>query len=258
MSTRARQDAAEPRVVYGVHPVTELLSCRGGEVERIFVLRDRHARLGRLLRSAREQGVPVSHVERDVLARKVGRQAVHQGVAAVVAPLRYASVETVIEAAEAPEGGWLVLVDRVVDPRNLGAILRTAAGAGVAGVLLATEDTVGLTPAVLKTAAGAAERIPVAREPHPARRLLALRDRGFSAVALDPRGQSLWDAGPLSGRIIFVAGGEQAGPKTGVAVACDRRVSIPLAAGQDSLNVAVALGVLLFEAARQRAGGAPP
>ena len=256
MSSRSRQEGAEPRVVYGVHPVAELLECRRGDVERVFVVRGRHARLGRLLRSAREQGVPVSHVEREVLARKVGRQAVHQGVAAIVAPLRYAAVDAVVEAAVASDG-WLVLVDRVVDPRNLGAILRTAAGAGVRGVLLATEDTVGLTPAVLKTAAGAAERIPVAREPHPARRLLALRERGFGAVALDPKGPSLWEAGALSGRIIFVAGGEQAGPGTGVSGACDRRVSIPLAGGQDSLNVAVALGVLLFEAARQRAGHAP-
>jgi 23S rRNA (guanosine2251-2'-O)-methyltransferase len=253
MKPRETRDAEDSRVVYGVHPVTELLDCRGGEVERVFVLRGRHARLGRLLRSAREQGVPISHVDREVLARKAGRQAVHQGVAALVASLRYSPVEAVVAAAAAE--GWLVLVDRVVDPRNLGAILRTSVGAGVQGVLLSVEETVGLTPAALKTAAGAAERIPIAREPHPARRLLALRERGFSAVALDPQGTSLWEGGAFSGRIIFVAGGERAGPGSAVSAACDRRVSIPLAGGQDSLNVAVALGVLLFEAARQRAAG---
>jgi 23S rRNA (guanosine2251-2'-O)-methyltransferase len=244
-----------PGVVYGVHPVTELLASRGRDVERVFVVRGRHARLGRLLRLAREQGVPVSHVARDVLARKLGRRTVHQGVAARVASWSYASPDDLCDAAADDPDALLVLVDRVTDPRNLGAILRTAAGAGVRGVLLASEETAGLTPVVLKTSAGAVERVPVAREPKPGTRLEALRERGFEVVALDPGGDPVWEGSPLTGRVIFVAGGEEAGPSRGVLRACDRRLAVPLAPGIESLNVAVALGVLLFEAVRQRRSG---
>jgi 23S rRNA (guanosine2251-2'-O)-methyltransferase len=242
-------------VVYGVHPVTELLASRGRQVERVFIVQGRHARLGPLLGLARDQGVPVSHVAREVLVRKLGRQVVHQGVAARVAPRSYDSAEEVCEAASRDAEAVLVLVDRVTDPRNLGAILRAAAGAGVRGVLLASEDTAGLTPVALKASAGAAERLPVAREPRPARRLNALRERGFEAIVLDPGGEPVWDGEPLTGRIIFVAGGEGAGPSRSVIRACDRRIAVPLAPGIESLNVAVALGVLLFEAVRQRRNG---
>lgn len=245
----------EPTMVYGIHPVTDLLESRGPEVERVFVARGRHARLGRLLRLARESGVPISHLAREVLARKVGKQALHQGVAAQVAPVRYADADELCARARADENGLLVLVDRVVDPRNLGAILRTAAAAGATGVLLAGEATVGVTPLVCKASAGAAERIPVAREPKPAKRLETLRQSGFVAVVLDPQGESPWDAEDLGGRVVFVAGGEAGGARASVVRACDRRLAIPMAGGVESLNVAVALGVLLFEAVRQRRAG---
>jgi 23S rRNA (guanosine2251-2'-O)-methyltransferase len=250
----ASDDAGEPGpdLLFGVHPVTELLEQRPHDVERVFIVRGRQAKLGRLLRAARERGVPVSHLSREVLARKVGRRAVHQGVAARVTPLAYAPVDRLVAAAQKDPRGTLVLVDRVTDPRNLGAILRTAAGAGVTGVLLSGEGTVGLNSTVVKTSAGTVERLPVAREPKGARRIRELRERGFVAVALDPRGAPLWDGEPLRGRIIIVAGGEQAGPSSSVLRACDRRVSVPLSRGVESLNVAVALGVLLFEAVRQR------
>jgi 23S rRNA (guanosine2251-2'-O)-methyltransferase len=239
-------------VVYGVHPVTELLTSRSSDVERVWVVQGRHARLGALLRLAREHGVPVSHVARDALARKVGRRVVHQGVAARVASWSYASADDLCEEAARDPLAMLVLIDRVTDPRNLGAMLRTAAAAGVRGVLLSAEETVGLTPVAVKSSAGAVERVPVAREPKPVRRLEALRESGFSTVVLDPEGQGIWDAGPLTGRIIFVAGGEQAGASKGVIRGCDRRIAVPLAGGVESLNVGIALGVLLFEAVRQR------
>jgi 23S rRNA (guanosine2251-2'-O)-methyltransferase len=244
-----------PEWFYGVHSVTELLETRPREVERVYVVVGRSARLGRLLRVARTEGVPVSHVSRDVLARKVSPRAVHQGVAARVAPRPYAEAARLCAAASREPDALLVLVDRVVDTRNLGAILRTAAGAGVSGVLLATEETAGLGATVARVSAGASERLPVAREPRPGARLRALREAGFTAVALDPRGQPLWEAPPLRGRLVFVAGGEEKGPSAGVLRECERRLAVPLAPGVESLNVAVALGVLLFEAVRQRRRG---
>ncbi len=146
----------------------------------------------------------------------------------------------------------LVLLDGIVDPRNLGASIRTCAGAGVGGVLLAGESTVGLTPAAIKTSAGTVERVPVAREPKTGRRLEALKKQGFRAIGLSARGATAWDQIDLTGRIILVAGGESRGLRPGTSRACDALVEIPLEAGVESLNVGVALGVLLFEALRQR------
>ena len=258
-----RQEPRSPRAetewgetVYGVHPVTELLERRAREVERVFVLLGRHARLGRLLRLAREHGVPISHVAAEVLATKAGRRAVHQGVAARVAARAYADADEICRQVAADPEGRLVLVDRVTDPRNLGAIVRTAAAAGVTGLLLAAEETVGLTPSAIKTAAGAAERIPIGRDQALGRRVEWLKKAGFTTVALDPRGRPLWGV-PLHGRIAVVAGGEQGGAGEGVLRACEWRLAVPLAPGVESLNVAVALGVLLFEAARQRHARGP-
>jgi 23S rRNA (guanosine2251-2'-O)-methyltransferase len=251
-----RTGRSEPRaeVVYGVRPVEELMTGRPGEVERIFVARGRGGGLGRILRQAREAGIPVTHLPRDLLAKKAGAAARHQGVAAQVAPVAYAVTETLCREAAARPDGLLVLLDRVVDPGNLGAVLRTAAAAGADGVLLASEGTVGLTPAVAKASAGAVERIPVAREAKPARRLERLREVGFTALALDPRGDRPWDRLNVSGRAVLVLGGEARGPRPAVVRACDQRVAIPLAGGVESLNVAVAAGVLLFELVRRRRG----
>jgi 23S rRNA (guanosine2251-2'-O)-methyltransferase len=249
---RAREAAVE--IVYGVHPVLEILDARPGEVERVFVARDGGRGLGRALRLARERGVPVTHLPRELLRRKVGAGAVHQGIAAQVAPLAYADVEAVCRKATQRESGLLVFLDRVVDPGNLGAILRTCAGAGVDGVVLGGKSSVGLTGIVAKASAGAIERIPVARDPAPADRVLALRDSGFRAYALSPRGGVGWQVPDYRGRIIFVAGGEERGPRPKLESACDSFITLPLAAGVESLNVAVALGVVLFEALRQRAG----
>lgn len=245
----------EREVVYGLRPVAELLERRVREVERLYVARERRSGMGRLLRVAREAGVPVSHVPRETLARRVGRAAAHQGIAAVVSAVAYADPDELCRAAAGRSGGLLVLADRVVDPRNLGAIVRTAAAAGADGCLIGTEDSAGLTPAAVKVAAGAVERLAVAREAHPARRLESLRREGFRAWALDPRGDRQWDRADLTGRIVIVAGGEEKGPKRSTLEACDGRLAIPLAPGAGSLNVAVALGVLLFEAVRQRRAG---
>jgi 23S rRNA (guanosine2251-2'-O)-methyltransferase len=146
----------------------------------------------------------------------------------------------------------LIVLDGVTDAGNLGAIVRTAAAAGASGILLAGEGTVGLTAGVAKASAGMLERIPVAREAALPRRLGALRQAGVKALALDQRGERTWDEPDLTGGIIIVAGGEGRGARPGVRRACDETVAIPLAPGVDSLNVSVAVGVLLFEAVRQR------
>ncbi len=250
--TAGALDPTGVETVFGAHAVRELLEARRRDVERIFVLRERSTALGRLLRAAREAGVPVSYVERQALARRVGPRAVHQGIAAAVTPVPYADAEEVSRRAVALPAGLLVLVDRVEDAGNLGAILRTAAAAGASGVLLSVDGTTGLSAGVARASAGAVERIPVAREPRPSWRIGQLREAGFRSVVLDPRGDVSWDALDLAGRLVVVAGGEARGPRPGLRDACEVRAAIPLQAGVESLNVAVATGVLLFEAVRQR------
>jgi 23S rRNA (guanosine2251-2'-O)-methyltransferase len=177
---------------------------------------------------------------------------VHQGVAALVAPVAYADATDICAAAGRAQAGLLVVLDGIGDPRNLGAVIRTAAAAGAHGVLLGAEDTVGLTPAVAKTAAGALERIPVAREPKLGKRLSSLKTAGFRVVALDGRSAKRWDAEDYRGPLAVVAGGEAQGLRRSLLEAADARVALPLAAGVESLNVSVAVGAVLYEVVRQR------
>ncbi len=243
--------------IYGLHPVAEALEQRSRQVERIWVARERlDGRTGRVLKLAREAGIPVRYVTRDVLTRRLGRRAGVQGLAACVAPFSYVDAEELCTQAAECEAAILLLLDRVQDPGNLGAILRVAAGAGVAGVLLASEATAGVSPAAFKASAGLLTRVPLAREARPARRLRALRERSFKVIGLDPRGSRPWDEAELTGRVTFVVGGEARGLRPGLLAECGDRVRIPLARGVDSLNVAVAVGVVLFEAVRQRRAAA--
>lgn len=243
---------AAATLIYGVQPVRELLDGRPRDVERVFVSKQPRGGVGRLLRIARHAGIPVSHLSREQLEARIGRRGAHQGIAALVAPVSYSAVDEIRERAKRSEAGLVVVVDRVTDPGNLGAILRACAGAGVDGVILSRDGTVGLTGHVLKASAGTAERVPVARDPSPARSVEELGRSGFQAIVLDSRGTTPWDRVDLSGPSVIVVGGEERGPRPGLAAACNLKVAIPLHGGLESLNVAVATGVLLFEARRQR------
>jgi len=248
-----RDEEDRPEVLFGLHAVVEALEAGKRTIDRVLVSRESGGHnLGALLRAARAAGVPVTHLPKEVLARKTGSRAVHQGVAALVAPVAYADADDVCDAAARVPAGLLVVLDGLEDPRNLGAVIRTAAAAGAHGVLLGTEETVGITPAVAKTAAGALERIPIAREPKLGRRLEGLKSRGFRVVALDPRSERLWDAESYRGRVVVVAGGEAKGLRRGLLEAADARVALPLAGGIESLNVSVAVGAVLYEVVRQR------
>lgn len=249
-----RGDEDTSQVLFGLHPVIEALEAGERKIDRVLVSREgKGHNLGRLLRAARAAGVPVTHLPKEVIARKTGTKAVHQGVAALVAPIAYADPDTLCAAALRETAGLLVVLDGIEDPRNLGAVIRTAAAAGAHGILLGTDDTVGLTPAVAKTAAGALERIPIAREPRLSRRLADLKSGGFRIVALDARGDRAWDSEAYLGPVVLVAGGEGRGLRRGLLEASDARVALPLASGVESLNVSVAVGAVLYEIVRQRA-----
>ena len=244
----------EDHWIYGVHPVMEALQARPESLVKIWIAREDDRRLGRLLKLARQCDVPVQRMPRRVLAKRVPQGANHQGVAAWTAGLPYVDLEQLTEEAAA-SGGLLLLVDGVQDVGNLGAVLRTAAGAGVDGVILAADATAGLSSDVLRASAGAAAQLKIARTAKPSRWVRNLGENGFQTLLLDAQGEQKWDQVPVSGPLLLVAGGERSGARRGVQEACRQKVAIPLESGVESLNVAVATGVLLFEARRRR--GAP-
>lgn len=205
---------------------------------------------------AREVGAVVQRVPRSALDR-VSEGAVHQGVAARVAGAGFVDLDDLLR--DAPRPALLVLVDGVEDPRNLGALVRSAAAAGAGGLLLPERRNAGLSPATAKAAAGALERLPVARVKNAARALERLAEEGIWTVGLDASGQGIWSGLDLTRPTCLVVGAEGSGLSRLVRERCDVLAAIPLARGVESLNASVAGAVVLFEAVRQRRlAGAPP
>jgi 23S rRNA (guanosine2251-2'-O)-methyltransferase len=177
----------------------------------------------------------------------------HQGVVAWAEPFRYADAYE-LATADKP---LLVCLDQVTDPHNLGAVVRSAEGAGATGVILPAHGSARVTPAVSRASAGAVEHMPVAVVPNLARYLGDIKSDDLWTYAADSEGSlSMWDA-DLAGGTAFVLGAEGKGVRPLVRRTCDAVISIPLAGKVGSLNVSVAAAILLYEARRQRAGKAP-
>jgi 23S rRNA (guanosine2251-2'-O)-methyltransferase len=198
----------------------------------------------------RENGGPRVHVKPERELTEAAGTRDHQGVFARVEPYRYADA---YELAQQP-APLLVCLDRVTDPRNLGAVARSAEGAGATGVIVPAHGSAMVTPAVCRTSAGAVEHIPVAVVQNLARYLSEVKGPDlwvYGAAGED--GKAMWET-DLTGGAAFVFGAEGRGLRPLVRRTCDELVSIPLAGSVESLNVSVAAAVLLYEARRQRNG----
>ena len=233
----------------GIHAVREALAA-GRALERIHVARGRHGeRIEELVHLARQRGVPVRFEERVQLDRLAGR-AEHQGVVAIAAAKRAATLAEIIH--QAGEDALLVMLDGIEDPRNLGAIARSALAAGAAGLILAERRAAGLTDTAARASAGALEHLAVARVGNMAQAMEQLKEAGWWLVGLDERAEKPLTAQDLTGRIALVVGGEGKGLHDLVRKRCDFLVAIPTVGPVRSLNVSVAAGIALFEAVRQR------
>jgi len=242
-------------LLMGFHAIEAALESERRKVERIWLERGRHqGRTLRLKTLAREHSVPLEEVDRARLERLTGGQprSAHQGVVASVAAMAYADPYQLLEECEAE--AIVVVLDEVEDPRNLGAIVRTAAGAGAAAVFIPERRSAGLSATAARAAAGAAEKLPVARVGNLSAFLKTLKEKGFWTVGLDAGASRAWDETEYPPRWALVVGGEGRGLRRLVRENCDEVVSIPLSAGLESLNVSVAAGVCLYEAVRQRRG----
>ena len=240
---RGKPPAGGELWLHGRHAVAAALANRSRTVRRLL-----QTEAGDAAAAARRRGIPVETVERRLLDRRFGTGAVHQGIALQCDPLPPPDLEAI--AAE-PGPARLLLLDRVSDPRNVGAVLRSAEAFGVRAVILPAAGAPAESAALAKAAAGALERVPLARVVNLARTLERLKAAGYWFVALDGTADLALDRLDLAGRVGLVLGAEGAGIRRLVRRACDFEAAIPMSGGADSLNVAVAAGIALYEAHRQ-------
>ena len=208
-------------------------------------------RSGKCAREARKKDTIINYVSKERLDQLSETHA-HQGVIAQVAAYEYSTVEDILaKAEEKGEPPFLILLDNVEDPHNLGAIIRTANLAGAHGVIIPKRRAVGLTSTVAKTSAGAINYTPVAKVTNLVRTMEELKQKGIWFVCADMGGESMYRMN-LTGPIGLVIGNEGEGVSRLVREACDFTASIPMKGDIDSLNASVAAGVLAYEIVRQR------
>jgi 23S rRNA (guanosine2251-2'-O)-methyltransferase len=241
-------------LICGINPVLEALAAGTRHFDRLLVVKGlRSRRLSDAIGRATRLGIPLRFEMRETLDRLAGGVP-HQGVIAVVSAKPVLTLEELLEGASDP--ALLVALDGVEDPRNLGAILRSAEAAGADGALLPDRHSAGLSETVGRASAGALEHVRVARVGNLVHSLEALKARGIWIVGFDASGTERWDEVDLKGSVCVVLGGEARGIRRLVRERCDHLVSIPHFGHVSSLNVSVAAGIALYEAVRQR--GAVP
>ncbi|MGN8836355.1 23S rRNA (guanosine(2251)-2'-O)-methyltransferase RlmB [Mitsuokella jalaludinii] len=247
----------EPRelpddVLVGRNAVTEALKSGRGINKLWIASGDREGSVSEIAALAKERGIVMQYVERAKIESFAGGHR-HQGVLAYVAPVPYAELDDILKAAEAKgEAPFLVLLDELEDPHNLGALLRTADATGVHGILIPKRRSVSLNATVAKTSAGAVEYVPVARIGNIAQTLKKLKEKGFWVAGADMDGEKAYYEADLTGPLVLVVGSEGRGMSRLTKEACDFIVSMPMVGRINSLNASVAGSILMYESMRQR------
>jgi 23S rRNA (guanosine2251-2'-O)-methyltransferase len=256
-SERLSSEHLSSERLYGVAPVLEALRAGHRSIEQIVIAEGAHLhRLRELMELARQANVPVRRAARAEFGRALGAGANHQGVIATVAAARYTDADELLSALAARVGTTepplAVVLDGVEDPRNLGAILRTAECAGAHAVFIPERRAVGLTETVAKASAGALEHVSIARVSNLTRLIDELKRRGIWTVGTSGEAEMQYTDWDYTQPCAIVCGGEGAGLHRLVREHCDVLVRIPLRGHTESLNVSVAAGIVLYEALRQR------
>jgi len=242
------------QIVCGRNPVVELLVSKPQSVDKVFIQRGASGdAIDEVLRLAKDASVPVQRVPAARLASLAGKVR-HQGVVALTAALSYWTLEDVLaRAREAGSPGRVLFLDRVTDPRNFGAVLRSAAAFGVAGVLVPTQSAAPLNAAAVKASAGAALSVPVARVERPADTLDGLRELGYWIIGADGSAERSFAESDWTRPVVIALGSEGRGLARDVVNVCDELVAIPIVESVDSLNVSVAAAILMCAAFNGRA-----
>lgn len=255
--TQGARDGREPTAdrLEGRNPVLEALRA-GRTINKLWVARQEGGRIdptaARIVAMAKERGVFYNEVPRTTLDQ-MSQTHNHQGVIAQVASHDYAELEAVISSArEKGEAPFLLMLDELKDAYNLGSILRIADAAGVHGVIIPRHRSIGLDSMVAKASAGAIEYVPVSRVTNLSQTIAALKEDGFWVAGTDAEGTISYDKADFTGPLLIVIGSEGEGMAKNIRDKCDFLLSIPMSGHVNSLNAAVAAGIVVFEAQKQR------
>ena len=241
----------EEFVIEGRNAVIEAFRA-GKTVDKLFVLEHcKEGSMNTVLREAKKHDTVINYVKKERL-EQMSETGKHQGVIAYIAAYEYASVDDILKKAEEKgEPPFIVLLDDIEDPHNLGAIIRTANLAGAHGVIIPKHRAAGLTATAVKASAGAINHTPVAKVTNISKTIEELKDKGLWFVCADMGGTTMYEL-DLKGAIGLVIGNEGKGVSRLVKDKCDFVASIPMFGDIDSLNASVAAGVLAYEIVRQR------
>lgn len=239
-------------ILYGIHPVREaLLSFRRDFVEVYIAGEKDSKRLDKITGLAGRLNVPVKKTNLKKMKSITGADA-HQGVAAKVGGYPYVDLNSIVSSMNVPEKLFLLLLDHIVDPQNLGAIIRTALCTGINGIIIPKDRSAGPTPAVSKSSAGALEHIKLCRVTNMVNSIKTLKKSGIWILGLERSAKTSLFSVDLTDSMGILIGGEDQGIRPLVKKHCDDLISIPQAGKFDSLNASVAGGVVMYEAFRQR------
>lgn len=254
---RRPEPAAERSVIYGVLPVLEALRADVRRIDKVWIADgSREARLSEIIEICRSRSIAWNRVPRETFAKHLDPGVNHQGVMAFAASAAYVSTDEILD--QAGEVPLLLLLDGVEDPRNLGAILRTAECAGADGIVIPERRAAGLNDTVAKSSAGAIEFVKVAKTANLNRFIDELKSQNIWVVGTSGNASMEYTDWEWTRPTALVLGAEGSGLHRLVAEKCDVLVNIPMYGRIDSLNVSVAAGVVLFEARRQRSANKRP
>lgn len=236
-------------IIGGVHSVYEALTSVDRPIERLHIARGTvPEKVRRVVEMAEARGIPVRRETREALDR-LAPNLRHQGIVAIGSTRTYQSFELLLRSPKP----LLVVLDRVQDPHNLGAVIRTAETAGATGLVVTERRSASLSAAVSRSSAGALEHLPVARVSNLVSALKSMKSKGIWIVGVDAKAPICWTDFDYTVPVALVLGGEHKGIRRLVRESCDAVVRLPMYGKIQSLNVSVAAGVVLYEAARQRA-----
>ncbi len=249
-----RAGGSDREIVYGVEPIRELVAAAPASIRVLYVKSGDQRRFAAEIDLVRTGGGRVEFADEAGMERLAGPTARHQGIAALMREYEYTPLEQIL--AEQPDP--IVLVDGVTDPRNLGALMRSAEGAGVGAIVIAKDRTAAVTPAAVKSSAGAWIHLKIARCGNVARTIEQLKQAGYWTAALAPGGDTSIYALDTSRKLAIIVGSEGRGVRDIVKKGADFVVDIPMRGKVGSLNVSVAAAVALFEIARRRSAAKSP
>jgi 23S rRNA (guanosine2251-2'-O)-methyltransferase len=246
-----RHNSRESDFIYGIRAVLEALSA-GQEIEKVLIQKDLRSDLIRqLISQLKELAIPFHQVPPEKLHRLTRKN--HQGVICFISPIQYQSLDHVIESCYARgKDPFLVILDRVTDVRNFGAIARTMECAGADALVIQSRGNALVGGDAMKTSAGALNLLPVCREENLKNTLINLKNTGIRVIGCTEKTETSLYNSDLSGPIAIVMGSEEDGISGEYLKLCDLKVKIPMSGKIESLNVSVSTGIVIYEALRQR------